>query len=85
MLTSLLYEMVPLLPTENPGVGEAPASHWNCVVGGVRMHPRPSPSVKPERCQRKISRIGQHVRTSVWAYTKLARREVPATNSCLPI
>ena len=28
-----------------PVEGEAPASHWNCVVGGVRMQPREEASV----------------------------------------
>lgn len=39
--------MVPSHPMAKPGVGVAPTSHWNCVVGGVRMQPRPMPSVMP--------------------------------------
>lgn len=32
---------------EKPSVGEAPESHWNCDVGGVRMQPLPAESVMP--------------------------------------
>jgi len=35
----------PLQATEKPVAGLAPTSHWNCVVGAVRMQPRPDWSV----------------------------------------
>lgn len=40
-LEASLEDRIPLQPTENPGEGLALVSHWNCVVGGVRMQPRP--------------------------------------------
>lgn len=39
--------IIPEPVTEKPVVGDAPLSHWNCVVGGVRMQPLPLPSVIP--------------------------------------
>lgn len=42
-----LLRMAPEPETEKPGLGEAPWSHWNWVVGGVRMQPRPDLSVMP--------------------------------------
>ena len=42
----------PLESTAKPWDGLAPTSHWNWPVGGVRMHPRPLPSVRPvDTCQ----------------------------------
>ena len=44
--SSLLeWVRVPLQEMLKPVSGEAPASHWNCVVGGVRMQPREEESV----------------------------------------
>ena len=42
---------VPLQAMAKPEDGAAPTSHWNWVVGAVRMQPRPEESVKAERCQ----------------------------------
>lgn len=43
------YSSVPLQLREKPGVGAAPASHCYCVVGGVRMQPRPLASMRPAK------------------------------------
>lgn len=44
-----MIERAPSQETEKPGVGEVPESHWNWVVGAVRMQPRPFWSVRPGR------------------------------------
>lgn len=51
---------VPLQPTSKPGLGVAPTSHCHWVVGGVRMQPRPLPSVRP----RGVSALGMRERVT---------------------
>ena len=68
-----LTARVPLQPTEKPVEGVAPASHCHCVVGGVRIQPRPLESVNPRR-------MSVEVRTLEW--TRIRTAVVDAVLAC---